>query len=317
MAGCGGGGSSSSSNGGSSSSTEAPDAPTIGTATYGDGTITVSFTAATSGGAATSFTATCTAGSDSQSGSGTASPITVSGLTNGTTYTCSVTATNSAGTSAASSGVSAAPVASSSSGATSTASVDCSYSESHYVASISLTSSADWSCSSDTRTLSGNGIPDHDVGTFPNMNNPFAIAEHSVSFSATLDPVLASSDTTGSESTLAYALNSVRFDPATAGTCPSTATTTSDCKASSGTDEWDIEALGQSSFDFGTDDNNAHVQPNGFYHYHGVPTGIMTNNGASDSSMKMVLLGWAPDGFPVYGPYGYSTATDAASALKS
>ncbi|MCM0755717.1 autotransporter domain-containing protein [Desulfovibrio aminophilus] len=86
----------------------APGAPTIGAATAGDHQATVSFTApASTGGAAiTSYTVTASPGGNT--GTGAASPITVSGLTNGTSYTFTVTATNSAGTgpaSAASAGV--------------------------------------------------------------------------------------------------------------------------------------------------------------------------------------------------------------------
>ena len=75
-----------------------PAAPTIGTATAGNGQITVSFTApaSTGGSAITSYKATC----GSQSVSGTASPITVTGLSNGTSYTCTVTASNAEGVSA-------------------------------------------------------------------------------------------------------------------------------------------------------------------------------------------------------------------------
>ena len=81
---------------------DVPDAPTIGTATDGGTgtTASVTFTAATTGGTATSFTATSSPGSIS--GSSASSPITVSGLTTGTSYTFTVTATNSTGTSAAS-----------------------------------------------------------------------------------------------------------------------------------------------------------------------------------------------------------------------
>lgn len=79
-----------------------PAAPTIGTATGGEGDASVAFTAnATGGFDITSFTATSNPGSIT--GTGSSSPITVSGLTNGTAYTFTVTATNPVGTSAASS----------------------------------------------------------------------------------------------------------------------------------------------------------------------------------------------------------------------
>ena len=64
---------------------------------------------------------------------------------------------------------------------------------------------------------------------------------------------------------------------------------------------WRIEGLGQTTFDFGVDVNQAHVQPPGEYHYHGIPEGILTNAGASSTNMKMVILGFAADGYPIYG----------------
>jgi hypothetical protein len=75
--------------------------PTIGTATAGDGQASVSFTApASTGGADVTYTATSNPGN--LTGTGATSPITVTGLSNGTAYTFTVTATNVAGTSTAS-----------------------------------------------------------------------------------------------------------------------------------------------------------------------------------------------------------------------
>jgi hypothetical protein len=79
---------------------DVPDAPTIGTATGGSAAATVTYTAAATGGTATTFTATSNPGSLTGTG---ASPITISGLTSGTSYTFTVTASNSTGTSPASS----------------------------------------------------------------------------------------------------------------------------------------------------------------------------------------------------------------------
>jgi hypothetical protein len=83
-----------------------PQAPTIGAVTAGNASATVAYTASsnTGGAAITTYTATSSPGGLTGTG---ASPITVSGLTNGTAYTFTVTATNSAGTSAASSASSA------------------------------------------------------------------------------------------------------------------------------------------------------------------------------------------------------------------
>lgn len=85
-----------------SSPVTVPGAPTIGTATAGNTSASITFTApASNGGAAiTGYTVTSSPGGIT--GTGASSPITVSGLTNGTAYTFSVTATNSVGTGPAS-----------------------------------------------------------------------------------------------------------------------------------------------------------------------------------------------------------------------
>lgn len=79
-----------------------PNAPTIGTATAGAGSASVTFTAPSNvgGGAITSYTVISSPGSIT--GTGSSSPITVSGLTNGTAYTFTVVATNAYGTGPAS-----------------------------------------------------------------------------------------------------------------------------------------------------------------------------------------------------------------------
>jgi trimeric autotransporter adhesin len=74
-----------------------PTAPTIGTATAGAELATVAFTAATRGGPATTYTALSNPGS--VTGTGSSSPVTVSGLTAGTAYTFTVRGNNATGSS--------------------------------------------------------------------------------------------------------------------------------------------------------------------------------------------------------------------------
>lgn len=90
---------------------DVPDAPTIGTATdvgtsraYNNGSATVTFTSAVTGGTPTSYTATSTPGSFTASGAG--SPLTVTGLQSATAYTFAVTGTNTTATGSASSATS-------------------------------------------------------------------------------------------------------------------------------------------------------------------------------------------------------------------
>ncbi len=51
--------------------------------------------------------------------------------------------------------------------------------------------------------------------------------------------------------------------------------------------------------DFGTDAHHAHTQPDGAYHYHGDPLAMYDDSGATESG----LIGFAADGFPIYGPF--------------
>ena len=177
--------------------------------------------------------------------------------------------------------------------------------------SVNKYSRYSWSSNDSNRILKGNGIPNHEVGTFPNSNNPNTIREQSVNKNFTLCPSVISEgglDIVGPAMVIAYALNSVKFDPATAGRCNDSG----ECSLAQGQGNWNIEALGHNTFNFGDDMNHAHVQPNGAYHYHGIPELLIEFLGDNEG---MTLVGWAADGFPVYARYGFSDANDSASQV--
>ena len=195
---------------------------------------------------------------------------------------------------------------------TSTAGVLCSYAFSglNSSPSVNAVSTAAWSCSTTARTLTANGLPDHDTGTFPNPGNPNTITAQTVSASYTLTPALAS--LTGIFAvTIGHAINGIKIEPDTGGTCDNSG---SSCSLNGGNGTWRMEALGQTSFNFGTDANNAHVQPTGMYHYHGMPEGLVTKLG---KGRALTLIGWAADGFPIYARWGYATANNAGSAIQA
>ena len=169
------------------------------------------------------------------------------------------------------------------------------------------------------RTISGNGIPDNAIGTFPNAGNPNTVAEVSVNYQVTTTPV---KTTTASEmNEFGVLLNGAKLERDTAERYPS--------------GSWNYEAITQgieigdfnelsslSSNWLGTDCNNAHVQPTGHYHHHGFPEAYMqklvSDAGVTDGvPTEMVLAGYAADGFAIYFRYGHTDASDSSSALKA
>ena len=156
------------------------------------------------------------------------------------------------------------------------------------------------------RVITANGLPDHATGAFPNRNNPHKITAQQYRYTMPAKPVLAAKPTPLVRQPFGIALNGVLFDPGTAEAWKN--------DMNSG---WRYEAKGD-GFSLGLDTNNGHVQPNGAYHYHGIPNDLLKR--LSNSKPQLTLLGWAADGFPIYGQWGYQNAKDPKSkviALKS
>ena len=159
--------------------------------------------------------------------------------------------------------------------------------------------------------VTANGIPEHKVGRFPNRGNPHTIGEQAYAFSIPVkpkpaqEPVPLHNDTgRGPPNTpFGIAVNGVLFDPGTA-----------EFFLGDRRGDWNYEAL-SGAVPLGVDENNAHVQPNGAYHYHGLPTGLLEQLGVGPKKHSP-LIGYAVDGFPIYALYGYENADDPKSGVR-
>ena len=241
---------------------------------------------------------------------------TITGLNNGSTYYFIIAGTNFFGLGEPSEPVSAqarlfvtaCPYPNSASATqddTSAAgALDCSCSAGATVnAWLGMESNVSYSCSSTERTIASNSIPDHATGIFPNADNPNAVAAVAASYSHPLDPTFIN-DVDVWVQVPGVARNGVKFEPETGETT-----------TGKGSSVWRYEAINGGVLELGLDDSHAHVQPDGSYHYHGMPEGHMDLITVNDG-YSMVLVGWAADGYPIYGRYGYTDPLDARSDIK-
>lgn len=139
------------------------------------------------------------------------------------------------------------------------------------------------SVENNVRHMKTNGLPNHSTGTFPNAGNPNTISTQNLSYKFPVKPVFSGESRWAREP--GVALNGVKFEPETAERFV--------CETG---EVYKIEAF-QELVDLGLDFNNAHVQPTGAYHYHGVPKGLIE---VLDQGEDIILVGFAHDGFPIY-----------------
>lgn len=173
----------------------------------------------------------------------------------------------------------------------------------------------------DKRIIEANGLPDHKPGEFPNRGNPNSISEQHYQFEMPLKPQASDEPVALRRYLFGVAINGVVFDPGTAEvwvpgeqivTRPGRGT-----RLEPGQDRsrvWNYDGMGQ--MNLGIDANHAHVQPTGAYHYHGLPTGLIDRLRTEKGNDKMLLIGYAADGYPMYAESGHTKADDAASPLK-
>lgn len=140
-----------------------------------------------------------------------------------------------------------------------------------------------------------NNLPNHETGTFPNSGNPNTIQEQDDEYRIPLNPK--KTNTATPVQVPGIALNGVFFEPGTAER----------------NGNWSYEAF-QDELNLGLDQNNAHVQPDGSYHYHGIPTGLIDSLKAGTES-DLFQVGLAADGFPIW--YSVSERYKSSYRVKS
>lgn len=135
--------------------------------------------------------------------------------------------------------------------------------------------------------ISSDGLPDHETGSFPNSGNPHRIAAQDIQVCVTATPE--KGNTARLVETVGIATNGVIIRPGTADYYDASSPRGHSRDRSSG---WNLDGMG-ARVALGLDDQNAHVDQRGLYHYHGMPPALDTPNDGT-------LIGWAADGFEVH-----------------
>ncbi len=133
-----------------------------------------------------------------------------------------------------------------------------------------------------TVEVESNGIPNHPTGNYPNEHNPNSILEQDYHFHIPLKPQMADKTTSLPFGPIGVAVNGIPFyNPYNA--------------------EGRDAVFGPNAEVF--DSCCGHPDPRGRYHYHKYP--VCINSPFRDQiGQHSPLIGWAFDGFAIYGPNG-------------
>ncbi len=139
------------------------------------------------------------------------------------------------------------------------------------------------------RCIHSNGLPGQQTGQFPNKGNPNSISEHRIKVCVTTNPRKGNTSTPITHGSVGIALNGVLIRPSTADYYDPSSPRGFSRNNQSG---WNLEGLGARE-QLGMDQNNAHVDRRGLYHYHGIPKTLV-------SELPTSLIGYAADGFEIH-----------------
>lgn len=168
------------------------------------------------------------------------------------------------------------------------------------------------SANGNTCTITTNQIPNHDAGE----GSKFAtdIAENSASFEITRSPKVASSSSQLGMGASAILLNGIKWEsyPAACfdvGNEP-IGRENIGCSHDNLDHPWRYNIGAVTLNNFGFDVHRAHVQPGGLYHYHSTPTALYDSQ--CEGNAVSPVVGFAADGYPVYG----SCFKDTSGAIR-
>lgn len=155
------------------------------------------------------------------------------------------------------------------------------------------------------RIVEANGLPGHEIGDFPNQHDPMGVELQTHRLKMPVRPVRSIEPIPINMWWFGVAVNGVPFDPSGPFW---------DGDDASG---WQFEVLHPgNAIALGIDRNNAHTQIGGTYHYHGIPSGLLSQLASGNLSGVMPLVGYAADGYPIYGPECPARADDLESPKR-
>jgi hypothetical protein len=165
-------------------------------------------------------------------------------------------------------------------------------------------------------TVTSNDIPNYNFND-QTANWAEPIATQGIAFTIPRNPKLASAKT---ELSLlfynAIMLNGVVLDELSNGCYkPDDAAADKDGNVANGCGlsvDWRLNPMGKVKF--GTDSHNGHTQPGGLYHYHGNPNALFD---PKETAQGSPVIGFAADGFPIYGPHYIDSKTGKMLTAKS
>lgn len=156
----------------------------------------------------------------------------------------------------------------------------------------------------DSCTIQSNSIPNHNVGGGSERNFATPVSEIANALNISRNPQAASAPSRLTHGRFdAILLNGVVVHILSAG-CYDPEGPRADRNGNvlagcPDTDPWLIDPMSPLA-PFAEDDHHGHTQPDGRYHYHGNPMALFDSDPGPNGSP---LIGYAADGFPVYGSY--------------